>query len=135
MLLAPGESGIFKQNSLESHTQARPGLMIYRFTHSMYFANAQQLSKEVTTLVKHAEPPLRWFCIEASAVDDIDVTSAETLAILWQQLKEHDVRLVVAQIMLSVSNKSHYQLRQLLGEDACFETLHDVLAAYDRKIE
>ncbi len=68
MLLAPGESGIFKQNSLESHTQARPGLMIYRFTHSMYFANAQQLSEEVTTLVKHAEPPLRWFCIEASAV-------------------------------------------------------------------
>ncbi len=135
MLLAPGESGIFKQNSLESHTQARPGLMIYRFTHSMYFANAQQLSEEVTTLVKHAEPPLRWFCIEASAVDDIDVTSAETLAILWQQLKEHDVRLVVAQVMLSVSNKSHYQLRQLLGEDACFETLHDVLAAYDRKIE
>jgi sulfate permease, SulP family len=135
MLLAPGESGIFKQNSLESHTQARPGLMIYRFTHSMYFANAQQLSEEVTTLVKQAEPPLRWFCIEASAVDDIDVTAAETLAILWQQLKKQDVRLVVAQVMLTVSNKSNYQLRQLLGEDACFETLQDVLAAYDHKAE
>lgn len=109
--------------------------MIYRFTHSMYFANAQQLSEEVTTLVKQAEPPLRWFCIEASAVDDIDVTSAETLATLYQQLKDQGVRLVVAQVMITARNKSHYKLLELLGEDACFKTLHEVLLAYDQKVQ
>jgi SulP family sulfate permease len=130
LLLAPGAGGIFQPNTLESQVQAEPGLVIYRFTHSMYFANSQQLSQEVTTLVNQAEPPLRWFCIDASSVDDIDYSAAETLRALCQTLKEKDVRLVVAQPMVSVRNDSHYDLLKMIGEDASFETLNDVLKAY-----
>jgi SulP family sulfate permease len=130
LLLAPGAGGIFQPNTLESQVQAEPGLVIYRFTHSMYFANSQQLSQEVTTLVNQAEPPLRWFCIDASSVDDIDYSAAETLRALCQTLKEKGVRLVVAQPMVSVRNDSHYDLLKMIGEDASFETLNDVLKAY-----
>ena len=59
--------------------QAAPGLIIYRFTHSLYYANCQQLSDEVTFLANTAEPPLRWLCLDASAVDDVDFSAAETL--------------------------------------------------------
>jgi hypothetical protein len=31
---------------------ALPGLLIYRFTHSMYYANAQQMSDEILDLVR-----------------------------------------------------------------------------------
>lgn len=130
LLLAPGAGGIFQPNTLESQVQAEPGLVIYRFTHSMYFANSQQLSQEVTTLVNQADPPLRWFCIDASSVDDIDYSAAETLRALCQTLKEKGVRLVVAQPMVSVRNDSHYDLLKMIGEDASFETLNDVLKAY-----
>lgn len=130
LLLAPGAGGIFQPNTLESQVQAEPGLVIYRFTHSMYFANSQQLSQEVTTLVNQAEPPLRWFCIDASSVDDIDYSAAEILRALCQTLKEKGVRLVVAQPMVSVRNDSHYDLLKMIGEDASFETLNDVLKAY-----
>jgi SulP family sulfate permease len=133
LLLAPGAGGIFQPNTLESQVQAEPGLVIYRFTHSMYFANSQQLSQEVTTLVNQAEPPLRWFCIDASSVDDIDYSAAETLRALCQTLKEKDVRLVVAQPMVSVRNDSHYDLLKMIGEDASFETLNDVLNSYNQQ--
>ena len=39
-----------------SAAQAKPGLLIYRFTHSMYYANAQQLADEVIALVNNAGP-------------------------------------------------------------------------------
>jgi hypothetical protein len=74
-LLMPDESGVWKPQPVASQAQATPGLMIYRFTHSMYYANSQQLSEEV-------------------------------------------------------KDKSRYELRQLFGDDAFFDTLGDVMQAY-----
>ena len=129
-LLMPTESGEWKPQAVASQAQAAPGLMIYRFTHSMYYANSQQLSEEVSTLVNSAQPPLRWFCVDASAVDDVDYSAAETLRALHGILDEKGIRLVVAQVMEGVKDKSHYELRQLFGDDAFFDTLGDVMQAY-----
>ena len=37
---------------------------------------------------------------------------------------------MVAQVMEDVRDKSRYELRQLFGEDAFFDTLGDVMQAY-----
>src|SRR5262249_12674623 len=58
---------------------------------SMYYANAQQLSEEILDLVTRAQPPLRWFCIDASAVDDVDYSAAETLRALFALLEEQGI--------------------------------------------
>jgi sulfate permease, SulP family len=129
-LLMPGDSGSWKPQPVASQAQAAPGFMIYRFTHSMYYANSQQLSEEVTNLVNSAQPPLRWFCMDASAVDDVDYSAAETLRALHGILDEKGIRLVVAQVMEEVKDKSRYELRQLFGDDAFFDTLGDVMQAY-----
>lgn len=129
-LLAPDDSGIWNIHPVKSNTEAAPGLMIYRFTHSMYYANAQQLSDEITTLVDKAESPLRWLCIDVSAVDDVDYSAAELLRSLFATLKDKGVRLVVAQVMENVKETSRYHLKELFGEDAFYETLDDVLTAY-----
>jgi MFS superfamily sulfate permease-like transporter len=113
-----------------SKAEAEPGLLIYRFTHSMYYANSQQLTEEITGLVNNAEPPLRWLCIDASAVDDVDYSAAESLRSLFDMLKGKGVRLVVAQVMDDVREESRYQLRELFGADAFYDTLDDVLQAY-----
>ena len=101
-----------------SKAEAEPGLLIYRFTHSMYYANSQQLTEEITGLVNNAEPPLRWLCIDASAVDDVDYSAVESLRSLFDMLKGKGVRLVVAQVMDDVREESRYQLRELFGADA-----------------
>ena len=129
-LLCPTDSGVMKPQPVASGVQALPGLVIYRFTHSMYYANAEQLSEEITQLANSADPPLRWLCLDASAVDDVDFSAAETLRSLYCRLKEKGIRLVVAQVMDDVAEVSRYHLDRLFGADAFYKTLDDVLDAY-----
>jgi SulP family sulfate permease len=132
VVLVPGESGVWQARPVATGAQAVPGLVIYRFTHSMYYANAQQLSEELTDLVSRAGPP-HWLCIDASAVDDVDYTAAETLRSLFGLLQEKGVRLVVAQVLADVKEHSRYELKQLFGEDVFYDTLQDVVADYRRQ--
>jgi SulP family sulfate permease len=132
VVLVPGESGVWQTQPVATCAQALPGLLIYRFTHSMYYANSQQLTQEITDLVNHAEPPLRWFCIDASAVDDVDFTAEETLRSVSGLLQEKGVRLVVSEVLDDVKETSRDELKQLFGEDAFYETLQDVVQDYRR---
>lgn len=133
-LVAPAESGELRAQPVATKVQALPGLLIYRFTHSMYYANAEQLSEEITELANHAQPPLRWLCIDASAVDDVDFSAAETLRSIFGILKDKGIRLVVAQVMEDVKDESSYQLGQLFGEDAFYDTIENVLEAYRQQV-
>jgi high affinity sulfate transporter 1 len=133
VVLVPGESGVWQAQPVATRVQAMPGLLIYRFTHSMYYANSQQLSEEITDLVNHADPPLRWFCIDGSAVDDVDYSAAETLRSTFGILKEKGVRLVVAQVLEDVKERSRYHLEQLFGQDAFYDTLQDVVNDYQKQ--
>src|SRR5215471_9945335 len=78
--------------------QAEPGLMIYRFSHSVYYANSELLFGQVTELLEAAAPPLQWFCIDAAAIDDIDFTGAATLRALHETLRKAGVKLVFAHV-------------------------------------
>ena len=133
VVLVPGEGGVWQAQPVASHAQAVPGLVIYRFTHSMYYANSQQLSEEVTDLVNRAKPPLRWLCLDASAVDDVDYSAAETLRAVFGLLQEKGVRLVVTHVLADVKERSRYELKQLFGEDAFYDSLHDVVNDYRRQ--
>ena len=132
-LLMQDDSGVWSTQPVASHAEAESGLAIYRFSHSMYYANAEQLTEEITTLVNNAEPPLSWLCLDASAIDDVDYTAAETLRSLFASMEEKGIHLVVAQVMEDVEETSHYQLKELFGEDAFFDTLDDVLKAYRKE--
>jgi SulP family sulfate permease len=127
---ARSESGAWQPQPVATAAQAAPGLLIYRCTHSLYYADSQQLSDEVSFLVKAAHPPLRWLCSEASAVDDVDYSAAETLRSTYTRLKGKGVRLVLANVMEDVGAESRYRLRELFGEDAFYDRLDDVLKAY-----
>jgi len=135
VVLVPSETGVLRARPVATHAQAAPGLLIYRFTHSMYYANSEQLSEEITGLVNSADPALRWFCIDASAVDDVDYSAAETLRSIFGILKEKGIRLVVAQVLDDVREESRYKLRQLFGEDAFYDTLDDVVKDYRKQTD
>ena len=130
VLLVPGDNGTWHAQPVSTHAQALPGLMIYRFNHSMYYANAQQLSEEIQTLVNTAQPPLSWLCIDMAAVDDVDYTAAETLRALHASLNQQGIRVVVAQVLEDVRASSRYHFAELYGEDAFYQAIGDVVEAY-----
>jgi len=116
---------------IASGAQAAPGLMIYRFTHDMYYANAETLSDEVLHLMDTAEPSLRWFCIDLAAVTDIDYTSAASLRTLHHSLADHHVAIVFSHVSTGVRlNLDLSHVTELVGADAFYTTTGSVLRAY-----
>jgi MFS superfamily sulfate permease-like transporter len=125
----------WKIKPLATQGQLLPGLMVYRFTHGMYYANAQRLSEEVTRLAEEAQLPLAWFCIEASAVDDIDYTAAETLRNLYSMLHQKGIRLVFALVSPGVmAELGRSGIIDLLNRDSFYNNLGEVVKDYEQKI-
>jgi high affinity sulfate transporter 1 len=111
--------------------QAEPGLLLYRFAHTMYYANSQQLYDQIIGLVQNANPSLSWFCIDASAVADIDFSAAETLREIYGVLKERKIRLVWTHVIDPVKLElDRYEITSLVGEGAFYQHIGEVVDAY-----
>ena len=114
-----------------SSLQVEPGLMIYRFTHSIYYANTELLLSQVTELVTAAAPPLQWFCIDAAAIDDVDFTGAAALRAVHETLQKAGVQLIFAHVSDEVRiTLDRYRITGMLDKDALFDSLRAVIHAY-----
>jgi high affinity sulfate transporter 1 len=134
-IVAADQMGGWQLAPLTAPVQLQPGLMVYRFTHTMYYANADRLSQEVVDLANGAQPPLSWFCIEASAVAGVDFTAAATLRSLYGILKEKGIRLVFANVVddTVLAELDRFELTDLIGKDAFYSTLREVMDAYEKQ--
>ncbi len=134
MLLVEDETLGWLEEPISNPAQALPGLMIYRFMHNMYYANTEVLTAEIVNLVKGANPPLSWFCIDGPAVNDVDYTAAEALRALHGFMEEAQIRLVFCEITDDVRREfDRSNLTDLFGKDAFFPTPNAVVNAFGRK--
>ena len=124
-------TGIWRVLPVTAPEQVKPGLLLYRFAHTIYYANAQQLFDQIIGLVEGAEPSLSWLCIDASAVADVDFSGAETLREIYGILKGRGIRLVWANLTdLVKAELDRYEITALIGKDAFYEHTSDVVDAY-----
>jgi SulP family sulfate permease len=79
-----------------------PGLLVYRFDAPLFFANADVLREQVVRLVDESDPPVRTVVLNAEGMVDMDVTGAEALGTLLDDLEERGVRLVMARVRASL---------------------------------
>lgn len=124
-------TGFWRLLPVTTPQQIKPGLLLYRFAHSMYYANAQQLFDQVIGLVEGADPALTCLCIDASAVADVDFSAAETLREIYGILKSRGIRLIWANVTDLVKTElDKYGITELMGEDAYFQNISDVVNTY-----
>jgi high affinity sulfate transporter 1 len=134
-LVSVDQAGKPHMAPVSSHAQAIPGLIVYRFHHSLYYANAEHFSQEVLDLVNTAQPPLSWFCIDAVSIDDVDFSAAATLRETYKLLKEKGVRLVFAEVGEDIRHELDVsEVTDLIGKEAFYETIPDVEAAYQATV-
>ncbi len=130
-LLETDASGQPHPVPITTHAELTPGLVVYRFHHSMYYANAELFSQQVLDLVRTTQPPVAWFCIDATAMDDVDFTAAATIRETYKQLKEKNVRLVFAEVSDDIMHElDRSAITDLVGNEYFFETIGDVKQAY-----
>jgi sulfate permease, SulP family len=128
------EGGRLRTVPVARASQILPGLVLYRFNHSMYYANTEQLSAQVLDLLRIGPEPVRWLCIDMVAVDDVDFSAAATLRELHKLLKDEGARLVFAEVDDAVrAELDRSAITALVREDGYFEALPDVLDAYEQQ--
>jgi len=114
--------------------QVLPGLIVYRFAASLYYANARVFSADIMDLVTAADPPLSWFCIDAAAIADVDFSGAATVRETAAALRERGVQLVWTEVSSDVRAEfNRYGLTDTLGTDAFYDAVTDVVTAYRRR--
>ena len=127
VVLLDGPQG-WRQKPAKPGLFAEPGLVIYRFLHNMYYANAHTLKKDVLTL---AQDTVSWFCVDMAAVNDVDFTASETLRTLHQDLAARGIRMVFSEMLDSVRQEfDRSELTKVFGTDAFFKTLDSVRDGY-----
>ena len=117
-------------------SETLPGLVIYRVDAPLFFANARFVRDQVTALIEGAEAPVRMVVLDCGAMFDLDVTAAEMLQELDQQLDERGVTLALAEPhapMRRVLRRAG--LRRKLGEANIFSTVGEAIRAYVERAE
>jgi SulP family sulfate permease len=135
-VVAPSPSGVPKEVPYADGVQALPGLVVYRFAASLYYANSVRFTEEIRALVGPAEPAVQWLCVDATAVGDIDYSGQQTLQEIIAELDEQNVRLVFAGVGAPVREElDHYGITAKVGEDGFFPSVPAVLEAFPRRAE
>ncbi len=123
--------GQWQTRPVAQHQQASPGLMIYRFNHSMYYANCTQLVAEVEHLIDTAKPALRWFCFDCSVIDDIDYSAAAKLRQLNAQMRKDNICTVFAAASEDVLQElARSGFKSSYDDVFYFSDISQVLSAY-----
>lgn len=88
------------------HIHAIKGVVIYRFSSNLFFANIQTLQRDIEDAIRDDTKAV---IIDASAVGSIDITAADRLEILYKSLKEKGIRFYMTEHIADVNE----QLRKL----------------------
>ena len=110
----PGSPGAY--TDMQRHPEDRPveGLIIFRLTAPLYFANASLFHSRLRELVRQSQPPPRAVIIDMSASDSLDITSLEMLEKLVTELRQANIEVMAAEVHQPVRDMA---LRSGLAEE------------------
>jgi MFS superfamily sulfate permease-like transporter len=105
-----------------------PTIKVYRWEAPLFFANAGAFREEVRELVRAERP--EWVVIQCEAITDIDVTAAELLAQLDEELNRAGIHMAFAEMRQRIQEHAlAYGLFETLDRDHFYPTLDAALAA------
>ena len=125
--------GVKGYHDITRYPDARriPGLVLFRWDAPLFFANAEQFHELVLEAVNKSPTPVRWFVVAAEPVTSVDVTAADMLAELDEELHKAGIELVFAEMKDPVKDKlKRFGLFTSLGSDLFFPTLGQAVNAY-----
>ena len=107
--------------------RTEPGLVVYRFGTSLYYANAARLAGDIAMLAGHGAP-LRWLVLDFAAIGDVDYTASTVLTKAAEHLHRRQIRVVISSVLAPVR---HQLDRYGISVDACYDTPGEALEAFE----
>jgi sulfate permease, SulP family len=129
-IIIPGAHKFWQPMPVQIGRISAPGMIIYRFSRDLFYANATFFAEEVQNLVKNAESPVQWFILEARAITGIDYSAYQTLQNVVRELSRQHVAFVVSGLPPEVKLQFDRDgLTDLIGTDRFFNHLEEALLA------
>ncbi len=108
-----------------------PGLVIFRWDAPLFFANAEFFRARVLEAVASSPTPARRVVVAAEPVTSVDVTSADALAELDDELAAAGIDLAFAEMKDPVKDKlKRFELMRRFGPNDFFATVGAAVSAY-----
>jgi high affinity sulfate transporter 1 len=108
-----------------------PGLVLFRWDAPLFFANAEVFREHILQAVADAPTPTQWVVVAAEPVTDIDVTAAEALSALDDDLQNAGIELCFAEMKDPVKDRlKQYGLFTKLGSELFFPTVGQAVSRY-----
>src|SRR6185295_10678268 len=108
-----------------------PGLVLFRWDAPLFFANAEFFHERALDAVASSPTPVRWLVIAAEPVTSVDVTAADVVCELDDQLREAGIDLCFAEMKDPVKDKlKRFGIYTRLGESSFFPTIGEAVNAY-----
>jgi sulfate permease, SulP family len=110
-----------------------PGLVLYHFGASLFYANAGRFAEEIVVLAGQPPADVRWVIVDAEAIANVDYSAARVVLELKDHLKQAGVLLGFARLAPSTqADFDRHHLTEAFGPHQLFERLHDALGAFER---
>jgi MFS superfamily sulfate permease-like transporter len=120
----PGVPGAYSDLSRHPENIPLPGILIVRIDAQMYYANALTVRDHVKAMVAEMEPPPRAVIFDASAQDELDVTSTDYIKSLVKELHGKGIDVYFADAHARVLEHGRKTgLLESVGEDHIFLTV------------
>jgi MFS superfamily sulfate permease-like transporter len=111
-----------------------PDLVLFRWDAPLFFANAELFHDRVMAAVAAAPVPVRWVVVAAEPVTSVDVTAADAVADLDDELHAAGIELCFAEMKDPVKDKlKRFGLFSRFGENTFFATVGEAVSTYLEK--
>jgi sulfate permease, SulP family len=129
-VLVKSAAGHWATAPVQPGARTEPGLAIYRFGSSLYYANAPRFAEDLLALATHGGP-LRWLVLDGAAIGDVDYTASAVLSRVIAELHQQHIRFGVSSLMDPVREQlRHYGIIGARGPDAYYATPGEALEAF-----
>ena len=109
-----------------------PGIVVFRWEAPLFFANASSFRNQIRRIVNIRD--VSWVVIQCEAITDIDVSAAEMLEQLDQELNVQGVHMAFVELRTRLQQVvQRYGLLETLDRDRFYPTLESGLAAVQRE--
>ncbi len=120
----PGTPGAYSDLGRHPENIPVPGVLIVRVDAQLYYANALTVRDHVKAMLAEMETPPRALIFDASAQDEIDVTSTNIIKSLYNELHGKGIEVYIADAHAPVLEHGRKTgLLELIGEDHVFPTV------------
>ena len=115
--------------------QAAPGLAIYGFGATLYYANSTRFTAEILDIIDTAAPSLKWFCLEAAVIGDVDYSGSDAIRSVLDEMDRRGITFVMAGVNADLRDMlDRYGLVARIGPEHFFDYVDQVVEAFETAV-